>query len=53
MSYVEILHIGMFTESEHHSSSLCYKEYWKTIALLEKPLKQSLLLIMIAELGQG
>lgn len=50
MGYVEILHIGIFTEREQHNSCLGHKEYGERIALLGKPLQQSLL-IMIAELG--
>lgn len=52
IGYVEILHIGIFTEREQHNSCLGHKEYWERIALLGKPLQQSSL-IMIAELGHG
>lgn len=53
MRYMEILDIGMFTEREQHNSYLCHQEYWERIALLGKLLKQSLLLLIIVELGQG
>lgn len=53
MGYVEVLHISIFAEREQQNSCLGPKEYWERIALLGKPLLQSSLLIMIAELGQG